>query len=83
MDCTEYYFRQLVTLADYYDVKPLMKQFAELAIVSTDIPNSEKLLLAIKAKDTELEVIFCFFPCQYSLWPSFSTPFQSSPFRIR
>lgn len=48
-----YYVRQLVTLADYYDVKSLMKQCIELA--NCDIPNMEKLFIALKADDVALE----------------------------
>ncbi|KAH7693158.1 hypothetical protein AAVH_39812, partial [Aphelenchoides avenae] len=50
-----YYYRQLITLANYYDVKPLMKKSIELAASSPDIPNTEKLLLAVRADAVELE----------------------------
>ncbi|KAH7710613.1 hypothetical protein AAVH_22099, partial [Aphelenchoides avenae] len=36
-----YYFRQLVTLANYYDVKPLIKKCVEVATNSPDIPNTD------------------------------------------
>ena len=49
------FIAQLITLADFYDVKPLLEKCIDMLKFLPAVSNVEKLRVAVKYNSTELE----------------------------
>lgn len=54
--CSAEFLVPLVTLADFYNVKPLIEKYVKMLKVAPNVSNVDKLRVAIKVNSTSLEV---------------------------